>query len=94
MKQFFAFALVLIPVILISAPKTGEVRPYVGRPTLFVDDQPVVPDFYALTHPYGARWSCEEVPKRNLKNFADLGFRLFQLDLYFEDIWRQEGAPL
>ncbi|MEI6107508.1 MAG: hypothetical protein WCR49_10900 [Opitutae bacterium] len=84
----------MLPALLAATPKTGEVRLQAGRTTLFVDDQPVVPDFYALTHAYGARWSWEEVPQRNLKNFADLGFRLFQLDLYFEDIWRKDVAAL
>jgi hypothetical protein len=48
---------------------------------------PVAPQFYSLTHAYGARWSWEEVPSRNLKNFCQLGFKLYQVDLYFEDIW-------
>ncbi len=74
--------------------KTAHVRVYQGKPTLFINDQPVSPDFYALTHAYGARWSWEEVPQRNLKNFADIGFRLFQLDLYFEDIWYRGSDEL
>lgn len=86
MRRFITLALTLVPALLAAAPKSAEVRSHAGRPTLFVDGQPVVPDFYALTHAYGARWSWEEVPQRNLKNFGDLGFRLFQLDLYLEDI--------
>ena len=66
--------------------KTAEVKAFNGKPSLFVDGQVVTPDFYALTHAYGARWSWEEVPQRNLKNFCDIGIRLFQLDLYFENI--------
>lgn len=77
-----------------QVPKTAQVRQYNGKPTLFVDNHAVAPDFYALTHAYGARWSWEEVPQRNLKNFADLGFRLFQLDLYFEDIWYKNTDTL
>jgi hypothetical protein len=34
------------------------------------------------------------VPQRNLKNFGDIGFRLFQLDLYFEDIWYKGADSL
>jgi hypothetical protein len=70
-----------------QGPKTAFVRQENGRPVLFVNDKRVTPAFYSLTHAYGARWSWEEVPQRNLKNFCDIGFRLFQLDLYFEDIW-------
>jgi hypothetical protein len=74
--------------------KTAAVKTFNGKPTLFVNNQPVSPNFYALTHAYGARWSWEEVPQRNLKNFADIGFRLFQLDLYFEDIWYKGANEL
>jgi hypothetical protein len=80
---FFTFFFTL-PV---QAQKIGEVKNYFGRPTIFVDNEPQVPAFYALTHATGGRWSWEEVPARNIKNFADIGFRLFQVDLYLEDIW-------
>lgn len=62
-----------------------------GKPTLFVDGQPIVPISYSLTHATGGRWSWEEVPARNIRNFYQAGVRLFQVDLYFEDIW-PEGA--
>lgn len=78
----------------LATPHTAEVKPLQGRPTLFVDGQPTAPAFYALTHAYGARWSWEEVPQRNLKNFYDAGFRLFQLDLYFEDLWFRDAKEL
>jgi len=74
--------------------QTAEVKNFNGKPTLFVNGKPESPNFYALTHAYGARWSWEEVPQRNLKNFADAGFRLFQLDLYFEDIWYKGSNEL
>lgn len=74
--------------------KTATVEQFLGKPTLFVNGVPANPSFYALTHAYGARWSWEEVPQRNLKNFCDMGFRLFQLDLYFEDIWYKEADGL
>lgn len=69
------------------AQQTAEVKPHQGKPTLFVNGQPQVPLFYALTHAYGGRWSWEEVPARNLHNFGQAGVRLFQVDLYLEDIW-------
>jgi len=72
----------------------AEVKTVDGRPRLLVDGQPTAPNFYALTHAYGARWSWEEVPQRNLKNFYAIGFRLFQLDLYFEDLWFKDAAEL
>jgi len=72
----------------------GTVKEYNNRPTIFINDQPASPQFYSLTHAYGARWSWEEVPSRNLKNFCMLGFRLFQVDLYFEDIWYKDNQKL
>ncbi|HEX8530753.1 MAG TPA: hypothetical protein VF646_12055 [Cytophagales bacterium] len=70
-----------------QTPKSGEVKPYHGRPTIFINGVPQAPAFYALTHAYGGRWSWEEVPARNLNNFCGAGFRLFQVDLYLEDVW-------
>ena len=83
----FILLFLLQPDINGQEPKTASVRQENGRPVLLVNDKQVTPAFYSLTHAYGARWSWEEVPQRNLKNFCEIGFRLFQLDLYFEDIW-------
>ena len=88
MKAICLWFFLLFPMLLAGqSPKTAEVKTFNGKPTLFVNNKVVAPDFYALTHAYGARWSWEEVPQRNLKNFCEIGFRLYQLDLYFEDIW-------
>jgi hypothetical protein len=75
-------------------PKTGKVQDYMGRPTIFVNDKPLAPIFYSLTHAYTGRWSWEENPQRQLKNFCEQGIRLFQLDLYFEDIWYKDVPEL
>ena len=77
-----------------QSPKSAEVKPFNGRPTLFVNGNPQAPAFYALTHAYGGRWSWEEVPARNLNNFCQIGFRLFQVDLWLEDIWYQHSDSL
>ena len=63
------FLLCLLPFTM-TAQQVAEVKPHQGKPTLFVNGQPQVPLFYALTHAYGGRWSWEEVPARNLRNFA------------------------
>lgn len=70
-----------------QTPQTASVKSYKGSPTLFVNNQPTVPAFYALTHAYGGRWSWEEVASRNINNFCQADIKLFQVDLYFEDIW-------
>ena len=76
------------------APKAGEIKPYQGRPTIHVNGTPMTPDIYALTHATGARWSWEEVPQHNIKNFYNIGFRLFQLDFWLSEIWPKNGEPL
>ena len=86
MRKFFIL-LLLLPSYL-NAQQTAEVKLHLGKPILFVNNQPQLPLFYALTHAYGGRWSWEEVPARNLHNFAQAGVRLFQVDLYLEDIWQ------
>lgn len=75
-------------------PKSAKVADYQGKPTIFVNDVPMSPHFYALTHVYSGRWSWEERPSRNLKNFCEVGIRLFQVDLYFEDIWYKDRSTL
>lgn len=77
-----------------TVPLKGKVEMYNNRPAIFINDKPVAPQFYSLTHAYGARWSWEENPSRNLKNFCQLGFKLYQVDLYFEDIWYKGRAKL
>jgi len=80
--------------VLSPAEKSAEVKLYHRRPTIFINGEPYSPNFYALTHVFGGRWSWEEVPARNLKNFYQIGFRLFQVDLYFEDIWYEGSYEL
>ncbi|MBC8111091.1 MAG: hypothetical protein H7Y04_08545, partial [Verrucomicrobia bacterium] len=74
--------------------KSGEIKMLAGRPAIFVNGIPQTPAFYALTHAYGGRWSWEEVPARNLRNFCEIGYRLFQVDLYLEDIWYKNSYSL
>lgn len=96
MKTSFGLLVFLLQTVLLTAqtPKSAEVKPHLGRPTLFVNGAPQTPAFYALTHAYGGRWSWEEVPARNLNNFCQIGFRLYQVDLYFEDIWSKNRDTL
>ena len=73
---------------------TAKVSMYKGKPTLFINDSAYLPMQYALTHAYGARWSWEEVPFRQLENFGKAGIDLFQVDLYLEDIWYKGKSKL
>jgi hypothetical protein len=69
----------------------GSVRMFNGRPTIFINETPEIPQVYALTDFLGGRFTWEEVPKRNIEVFSNLGVRLFQVDIWFEDIWPQSG---
>lgn len=83
------------PALPLSTPPLGAfVRPHNGRPTIFVNGAPVTPHFYALTHTYKARWSWEEPKQRCLREMYDAGVRLYQCDMYFEDIWHDDTSAL
>ncbi len=81
------FTLVLFQKIAWPQPLAAEVQLYQGKPTIFVNGQPEAPVFYALTDVPGGRWSWEEVPQHNLRNFCEAGIRLFQLDIFLEHVW-------
>ncbi|MCR4440122.1 MAG: hypothetical protein QHJ34_12580 [bacterium] len=72
-------------------PLSSTIRLYRGKPTLFINDKPQPPLLYALTDVPGGRWSWEEVPQHNLRLMAELGFRLFQVDLFLEHLWFEDG---
>ncbi len=72
-------------------PAAAAVRPWRGKPTLFIRNQPVYASFYALTDCPGGRFSFEEGPKQSIKQFVAAGFKLFQLDLFLADCWTQPG---
>lgn len=84
---FWLFAVLFAAPALAQKIKTAEVRPFDGAPALWVDGQRQLPFLYALTHVVGGRWSWEELPAHNLRNASADGIRLFQVDLWFEDIW-------
>ena len=73
-------------------PLRSEVRMLNGRPTIHLNGEPVSPMVYALTDVPGGRWSWEELPARNIGLFAARGFRLFQVDLFFDHCWREDGT--
>ncbi|MCC6463085.1 MAG: hypothetical protein IT260_21625 [Saprospiraceae bacterium] len=87
--------LLLLPLLLAAQKKqTAEIRVLDGTPTLFVNEQPELPFWYALTHVSGGRWSWEELPAHNLRNACADGIRVFQVDLWLADIWSAGEKPL
>ncbi len=73
-------------------PLNAKVAPYQGKPTIFINDQPHAPFLYALTDVPGGRWSWEEVPQYMLKTFGEAGVRLFQLDIFLDHLWFEDGS--
>ena len=70
----------------------AEVKPYMGRPALYINGVPTVPQFYALTdRPTGNR-SYESQPSHSIALFAQAGFKLFQLDIWFEEMLPESGV--
>ncbi|MBC7776563.1 MAG: hypothetical protein H7246_14105, partial [Phycisphaerae bacterium] len=85
----------LLPLLLLAQrPQTAEIRSLNGQPTLFLNQQPELPFMYALTHVTGGRWSWEELPAHNLRQMGEAGVRLFQIDLWLEDIWKEKEPSL
>lgn len=73
-------------------PVRAEVAPYNGRPTLLINGQPQYPMLYALTDCPGGRMSWEEVPSWNIANFTRSGVRLFQVSVWLEHLWKEDGS--
>jgi hypothetical protein len=71
----------------ITKPISGNVKRYKGKPTIFLNDEPINPMIYALTDTPGGRWSWEELPKRNITNFKYQGFEIFYVNIWLQDIW-------
>lgn len=71
----------------IPEPRNGEIRLLNGRPVFLINDEPVYPMIHALTDVPSGRWSWEELPQHNIRNFCQNGVRLFQLDVFLEHVW-------
>jgi hypothetical protein len=69
------------------SPKSGKVAMLNGRPVFLIDDKPVYPMIHALTDVPSGRWSWEELPQHNIRNFCRQGIRVFQLDVFLEHVW-------
>ncbi|KKT04246.1 MAG: hypothetical protein UV78_C0034G0007 [Parcubacteria group bacterium GW2011_GWA2_43_17] len=65
--------------------KFAKVAEHKGKPTIFINDEPVSSIAYALTEE--GRFTWEEAPSRNLAMFYEQGYRVFSLYAYFKDVW-------
>jgi hypothetical protein len=78
---------------LAAAPKShsAQVKQHNNKPTLFLNGQPTIASFYALTDCIGGRFSFDEQPQQSIRQFAAVGFKLYQLDLFMADCLTQPG---
>jgi hypothetical protein len=74
-----------------TKPLSAQVKPHNGKPTLFLNGQPTIASFYALTDCTGGRFSFDEQPQQSIRQFASIGFKLYQLDLFMADCLPKEG---
>ena len=72
-------------------PLVSSVEMRAGRPTLLLNGAPHAPLIYALSDCPGARLTWEEVPARNIALFASQGVRLFQADIWFDQMLTPAG---
>ncbi|MBL4575313.1 MAG: beta-galactosidase [Opitutaceae bacterium] len=74
-----------------NRPLAARVEMRGDRPRLVINDRVVNPLFYGLTDCPGSRWSWEEVPSRNIQVFSGHGISLFQVDIWFEQLFDEKG---
>ncbi len=60
----------------------ASVGSYLGRPVFFVNGEPIPPLMYSGTEQGRKTW--EEPARRSLKEFSDLGYRIFQTDFWLK----------
>ena len=97
-REFLAIGAipVLTPSLAIGLERRGgeslgaRITMQLGRPTLFLDGQPALPDIYALGHCPGYRFAWEERAQYSIAEFAGAGVRLFQAEVWMEQLWTSE----
>ncbi|MBN2883061.1 MAG: hypothetical protein JXN10_06000, partial [Clostridia bacterium] len=70
----------------------SEVKMHNGRPEIFINGQVYSPVIYSLTDCPGGRLSFEEFPGHSISRFVKMGFKLFQLDIWLDDMWTEDGS--
>ncbi len=70
---------------------TGSVSLYKSKPTIHIDNIPTSPIIYALPDVPGGRWSWDEIPQHNIKQFCEQGVKMYQVDLFLEYMWKENG---
>ncbi|MGO8792935.1 MAG: beta-galactosidase [Terriglobia bacterium] len=75
---------------LAGGPLGARVAMHLGRPTLFLHGEPALPAIYALGHCPGYRFAWEERAQYSVAEFARADVRLFQAEVWMEQLWTSE----
>lgn len=90
-KRLILAILILSPTTGFTQPLSAKVENVNGKPSIVLNGEAVAPMIYSLTDVPGGRWSWEEVPSHNMRTFCNAGFRLMQVDLFFDHVWMENG---
>ena len=78
MKHLFTFILTISLCVAVSAQNTAHftpinatVKPYKGKPAIFLNGEPIAPQFYALTDVPTGNMADMPVAERCIKSFAE-----------------------
>lgn len=93
MRQTIIFFIYLLSARGVLAQNTirAVIKPYQNRPTIFINGKPQAPLIYALCDVPGGRRSLDEVPQHNLRQYCNDGIRLYQADVFLEQVWQPDG---
>jgi hypothetical protein len=75
-----------------QSPLETKVAVVNGKPSFVINGKAFNPMIYSLTDVPGGRWSWEELPRYNLQSFCKAGFELFQVDLFLDHVWKEDGS--
>ena len=100
--SFFVLgAVMILPISLFGQKKTpikyprkgyeAAVEEHLNIPTIHINGQAHAPIQYGLTDVPGGRWTWEELAQHNLALFGKNGFKMYQLDISFEHMWKENG---
>ncbi len=72
-----------------GVPVVAELKPHMGRATIFINGQPEAPLQYSLVGKLGAQpWLPEA--QELLHDFAEQGYRLFGCEIWLSEIWHED----
>src|SRR6187551_2503657 len=75
-----------------QSPLETKVAVVKGKPSFVINGKAFNPMIYSLTDVPGGRWSWEELPSYTLQSFCKAGFELFQVDLFLDHVWKEDGS--